>query len=363
LKNLGGLNVAAFRVTNIQHWREGGQAWAAYADGTYHFTDRLALNLGARYSQDHKEVRNFVTSPNGLTITTPIQSADADFSAFTPRASLRYELANHTNVYASYSKGYRTGGFNPVPGSPLIPFKPEKITAYEVGFKTAQAWYRFDTAAFYYDYRDMQVGVTVPNPDPRVGGVTNLTLNAKKAEVYGVDANLDLEPIENLHVRAGAAWLHGRYTDFHNATGVGLNPVTGLDVTQTQDWTGLQMARAPKFAGNLGVDYTIRDVAHGDVLLATNATYTDSFPLSNPSVFGALVPSAAREQRYLGKAYTLLNAQATWTDSSSHYKVTVYGNNLFDVKYRITFNGNAATGDYNSWSEPRTYGVRVGYSF
>lgn len=58
-----------------------------------------------------------------------------------------------------------------------------------------------------------------------------------------------------------------------------------------------------------------------------------------------------------------LNSQASWTDPSGHYKVTAYGDNLTKVKYRITFNGNSATGDYNSWSEPRTYGVRMGYSF
>jgi iron complex outermembrane receptor protein len=367
LKDTGTYNINSFKVTNIQHWREGTEAWAIYTDATYHFSDKISLNFGGRYSQDKKEARNFVAGPTNTTITTPLREAEAEFSAFTPRVSLRYELAPRTNVYASYSKGYRTGGFNPVPGVPLIPFKPEKITAYEVGFKTAQSIYRFSTAAFYYDYKNMQVGVTVPNPDPNVGGVTNLTLNAKAAEVYGIDADFDIEPIEHLHIRAGAAWLHGRYTDFHNATGVSLNPLTLTNSTQTQDWTGLQMARAPKFSGNLGADYEFQDVIKGGKLLvATNLAYTDSYPLSNPSVYGTLPGMAAQfqnEQRYMGKAHSVLNASTTWTDASGHYKVTAYANNLTDVRYPITSNGNSATGDYYSWGEPRTYGVRDGYSF
>jgi iron complex outermembrane receptor protein len=370
LKDLGTQNISGFRVVNIQHWREQTRAWALYADGTYHFTDQLSLNAGARYSEDHRNIYTFVTAADNTTITVPRLYNEAAFSAFTPRASLRYEIAPRSNVYVSYSKGYRTGGFQPTPGVPLVPYAPEKITSYEIGFKTAQSNYRFSIAAFHYSYHNLQVGITIPNPDPRVGGVLNLTLNAKEAEDYGIDSEFEIEPIEHLHVRAGAAWLHARYTDFKNATNVGLvySPAVGHYVnsnTILYDWSGLQMARAPKFAGNLGADYEFQNVINGGkMLVASNLTYTDSYPISNPSVYGPSVPAQwQRDQRFLGKAHSLLNASMTWTDASDHYKVSVYANNLTDVRYRITYNGNAATGDYNSWSEPRTYGFRVGYSF
>jgi iron complex outermembrane receptor protein len=367
LKNLGTASIGGNRINNRSFWRQGTKAYAFYADGTYHFTDELSLNVGARYSHDHKSMSTFVTNTAGTAyLPGTIQpSDDADFSAFTPRVSLRYEFAPRTNVYASFSKGYRTGGFQPSANTRLVPYAPEKITAYEVGFKTAQSTFRFSAAAFYYDYRDLQVGITVPDP---ISGVINLTLNAKKAEIYGIDSDVDWEPIEHLHVRAGAAWLHGRYKDFHNATNISLNPATSTNGSQILfDWAGLQMARAPKFAANIGADYEFQDVIQGGTLLvAANASYTDSYPLSNPSVYGTLPgmsPEFSREQRFLGSAHTLLNANATWTDGSGHYKVTVFGNNLTNVKYRITYNGSTATGDYNSWGEPRTYGVRVGYSF
>jgi iron complex outermembrane receptor protein len=360
LKDIGNTSISGGRILNTGHWRLGNKSYAMYFDGTYHFTDELALNVGARYSHDHKTVWNFQSG----TPTLARRDAQDNFLAFTPRASLRYEFAPRTNVYASYSQGYRTGGFNPTPtGGVLIPYQPEKIKAYEVGFKTAQSWYRFSTAAFYYDYRNMQVGVTIPNPSG--DGLLNLTLNAKRAKVYGIDADLDIEPIDHLHVRAGAAWLHGEYTDFKNATGVSLNPVTDSNFTETQNLTGRQMARAPKFSANLGVDYEFQDVIQGGrLLLASNLSYTDSYPLNNPSVYGSLVaPQWQNEQRFVGSAHFLLNLNATWTDASGHYKLTVFGDNITNTDYRLTFNGNANTGDYSSWGEPRTWGVRAGYNF
>jgi iron complex outermembrane receptor protein len=290
---------------------------------------------------------------------------DVKFHAFTPRASLRYKLGERTNVYASYSKGFRSGGFQPN-GATLpalfIPFRPEKITAYEVGFKTANGWLRFDTAAFYYDYKDLQVGVTVPNPVVP-GGLINLVSNAPKAEVYGMDAEITAQPIARLNVHAGIAILHARYRNFANATGNGFNIATGLNVTgQVQDWSDIQMARSPKVSGSLGVDYEILDVVGGGLTLAANASYTAGHVLSNPSIYGPLAGALARKQRYRQSGYTLVNLQATWLDADERYKVGVFANNVTNKHYRMTYNGGAF-GDYSSWASPRTYGVRLGYNF
>lgn len=357
------LAISGGQALSDTRWSLRTESFAFYADATYHLTDRVALNLGGRYSHDDKSVSNYVIRlvPPPATVINPF-AGDASFHAFTPRASIRYELAPRTNVYASYSQGYRSGGFNPTPGQ-SAPFQPEKVKTYEIGFKTAQPAWRLEAAAFYSDYRDMQVGVTVPNPAVP-GSIINLIGNAKASEIYGVDSNVVIQPIDHLNVRAGVAWLHGRYTDFHNATGTGLNPVTDRDVSQVQDWTGLQMARAPKFSGNVGADYELQDVVGGRLLLAGNLAFTTKYPLSNPSVFGPLVEhSLQRKQRFIGPGHAVLNLSVTWTDPSDRYRFTVWGNNVTDQRFPITFNGNALTGDYRSWSEPATYGFRAGYSF
>src|SRR5205807_1138822 len=112
---------------------------------------------------------------------------------FTPRATVRYEIEPRTNVYAAYSRGFRPGTYNgsaPVDPRLIAPTRPETITAYEVGFKTARSRLRFDVAAFYYDYKDLNVSVTAPTPlcpTPGNCGVVTIFGNAKKAEIYGAD--------------------------------------------------------------------------------------------------------------------------------------------------------------------------------
>lgn len=364
LENLGQLGYSGGALASIATATLRAEAWAGYIDGTVHLTDQFVLNVGGRYTREKKRAIYKTVSPSGATLTPPGSGSDT-FSAFTPRASLRYEINSQTNIYASISKGFRSGGFQPNGATTpalFIPFQPEKITAYEVGFKTSGRLLQLETAAFYYDYRKLQVGVTIPNPITNVG-LINLVSNAPKAEVYGVDALVTASPVDRLNVRVGLAYLHARYKNFTNATGNGLNTTTNLNVPgQIQDWSNQQMARSPTFSGNVSLDYTIPDIAGGSLQLSTNANYTDSFVLSNPSLYGPLAGSLARKQRYRQSAYTVVNAQVSWTDAAEAYKLTLFVNNLTDKRYRMTYNG-ANLGDYSSWAQPLTYGVRAGYSF
>jgi iron complex outermembrane receptor protein len=347
------------------------KAWAIYADGSYHLTDRLTLSAGARYTEEKRKTRffalTFATVPGGAYSVPPIADPQRTFTNFSPRVSVRYEVADNTNVYASVSRGFRSGFIQQVPNPPTTfvnVIQPEKITAYEIGFKTAQRRFRFDAAAFYYDDKDFHIGLTVPNPaNPSIP--FNITSNAKKAEIYGVEAQAEFEIIENLNVSVGAAYLHARFKDFKNATNVGLNAATGLNVTQPNiDWSGQQMNRAPDFSATLGVSYKMEDVLGGELVASTNVKYTDSYVPNNPSIYGPLAGAAlANKQRFREGSYTLVNAALNWTDPSEHYEVGVWVNNLFDKDYHLSVNGNALTGNYGTWAWPRQYGARVGYKF
>jgi iron complex outermembrane receptor protein len=345
-------------------------AWAVYADATYAVTDRLSLNLGGRYSSEKKEVDfttyNFTTNPAGAITFGPFNE-DATFKKFTPSASIRYEVAPRTNVYASYRRGFRSGNYSlSPPADPALynPVRPEVIDAFEVGFKTAGDVIRFDAAAFYYDYKDLHVNVTARSPlcPPGPCGLNiSLFQNAPKAEIYGLDAQVSATPLENLNVRGGFAWLHARFGDFPNATGTGLNPVTDTNFTQGQDWSGQQLTRAPDFTANFGVDYEI-PIEEGGILFSTNVSYTDSYVVNNPSLFGPLAGELADQQRFRQGAYALVNASVTWTEPNGHFYVGVFGRNLTDHEYRMTYNGGA-NGDYSTLAEPLTYGVRAGFRY
>jgi iron complex outermembrane receptor protein len=346
----------------------GDHAYAGYIDVTYHFTPALALTAGGRYTEEYKSGCFSEVTASGVAIAEP-GCVRANFSKFTPRGVLRYELAPRTNVYASISQGFRSGTFNPSPQPTLAldsPVRPEEITAYEIGFKTAQARYRFSTAAFYYNYTNLQVSATVPNPVTGQGTIQTLS-NAKAAKIYGAEAELTYDVLPGLQVRSGLALLHAEYTDFHNAVGTGFNPATQMDVAdQTQDWTGLQMVRAPNVTFNVGADYT-RDLWGGELLLAGNLNYTSSYINQNASTFFATSPTGAilnpsTAQRYKQPGYVLLNLQAGWTDPSGHYTGKVYINNATNTRYRIT-NSGGSFGDYAMWGEPINAGVRLAYKY
>ncbi|MDO6414594.1 TonB-dependent receptor [Sphingomonas sp. BIUV-7] len=339
-------------------------AVAAYADVTYHLTEKLFLTGGVRYSRERKHVDYHVAAPSPILPG----STNATFSGVAPRAVLRYEIAPRTNVYASFTEGFRSGTLPQTPQARpelLIPISPEKIKAYEVGFKTASRTIRFDTAAFYYDYRNLQVGLTVPDPTCTGLGcaIVNVIGNAPKARSYGGEASLTVTPAPDLNLRANGAYTHARYINFAGATGTGLNAVTNLNVPgQRQNWNGQQMARAPTWSGSLGADYSV-PLAGGKITLSGNGTYTSSFVVGNASLYGPTGPAALQnEQRFRQKAYAMLNLSLNWVDASNHFSLGVYSENVTNTKYLVISSGSSF-GSFRQYGEPVTYGVRAGYKF
>ncbi|MCB2079010.1 MAG: TonB-dependent receptor, partial [Novosphingobium sp.] len=363
------------------------EAWAGFFDATFHATDRLSINVGGRYSKETQRVIGIATGLPGQAYNTLDYEAltgtrfKSTYKKFTPRASIRFEVAPRTNIYASYSKGFRGGEWNSsVPNNNPAFWQDvdqETIDAFEVGVKSAGSRLRFEAAAFYYDYKNLQVSFTTTDP---ASGATIVTLqNAPSAEIYGVEANFDYEVVENLNIRAGATWLHARYGDDFIYSGAGVNPnVVGASInsdplktfgnaSQDQDLSGLQMARSPNFSAFFGIDYLIPD-GDGGLRFNVNAKYTDSYVPTNPSIWGGSLgllngtPYADRERQQrtrIGK-YALLNASITWTDPGDHFYARVWGNNLTDHKYPLHYNP-ISSGTYKQMAEPMTYGITLGY--
>jgi iron complex outermembrane receptor protein len=364
------------------------ESWAVFADGTYRITPRLAVIAGVRYSWD----QNLINVPRPISSANPASSSylpnpslKAHFSAVTPRAVLRYELAENTNVYASYAKGFKSGGYGGgVPrnaqGQPgNYPLRPEKSTAYEVGLKTAQRNWRVSIAAYYNDYKDLQVSSTAIQIVNNLPVLFQLQQNAASSKIKGVEFEGSWTPVENLNLRAGVGYTHARYDKFNTApqfvtcpavvAGV---PTLCLDSTTapptpvpagynsttlvTGDVSGLQMLRAPDWTANAGFDYTL-PTSIGEVVLNGSISYQTSFPQSDLS----LLPGT-RTYRYLHPSTTLINAQIAWTPWDKQLTLTLYGKNLTN---EVTYNYylGRSFGDSRIYGPPRTYGVRADYRF
>lgn len=436
-----GTPISAYRKASETQFYRQKEAWALFADLTFHMTDRLSLNVGGRYSKETQDVSgykiNYCTTTGGCTVTrggvptavpvggvttvaysldgqaiggiTPTSTVPGQgtetYKKFTPKVSLRYEIQPGTNVYASWSKGFRAGEWNSViPGDnpanwfSLGQIGQESVTAYEVGFKHAQHGFRFEIAGFYYDYRDLQLSYTQFVPPTNVA--LTILQSVPKAKIKGIEGSFDYEAFENFNIRGGATWLHARYGKGAVFNGSGVNVAgTGFNVnsdplkvfpniTVAQDLSGLQMSRAPDFSAFLGFDYLIPQ-GDGGLRLAANAKYTSSYVVTNPSVWGgevataynarrALDPTAlpnngailagtpyadrANQQRARQGSFVMINASVTWTDPSDHYYVRLWGNNLTNEIYRTHYNP-LSTGTYSPIGEPRTYGATIGAKF
>jgi iron complex outermembrane recepter protein len=258
----------------------------------------------------------------------------------------------------------------------------EVVDAFEIGFKAARRNWRFEAAAFLYKYKDLQVSVTQCVGTPVCATQTVVT-NAPRAKVKGVDVSGEFTPVENLNLRGSFTWLHARYGDdfLFSFTGVnglapGLNVSTDplknfLNQTQLQDLSGLPMARAPKFAANLGFTYDI-PMGEGGLRFSGNMFYTSKYVVTNPSIWCQPLASnnncqnipedRRREQRFVQSGYFLFSASAQYTLPNGHNYLRVWANNIGNKKYRLHYTGTAA-GSYSPMAEPLTYGATLGFKF
>jgi iron complex outermembrane receptor protein len=370
-------------------------AWAAYLDGTLNISDRLFLTVGGRYSHDEKVLNRFRVNNVGTLVPTetsrcytdainPVFNAACNFSpkrvsanAFTPRAVLRYNLDTGTNIYASISRGFKAPTINTAP--PFNTLTAETVTAYEVGFKIARRGFRGEIAGFYYDYANNQVSaLSASTPS-----ITTLIQNSGGSEIYGVDATLSYRfPNTPLNLRAGLAYLHARYTDFGNATNVVVGP-TGTNTSVIGSWTGRRLVRAPDWTGSISADYTV-PLFGGELLASGTLTFSSRYAPQNASyqctrvghnVAGGDIPFVPGTQafcaagtsplspgRFEENGFAIVNGQIGWTDPNDHFTITLFGENITNTRYKIVTTAFAYQ-TYQIYSEPRTFGVRLGFRY
>jgi iron complex outermembrane receptor protein len=337
-------------------------AYAAYIDATWEVVPNLFLNAGWRYSEDKRTISAYYIQAAPLLVRAnpnyPIQAPEttAKFPASTPRATVRYEFAPHSNVYFSFAKGFKSGTFNAVGRTArdlTTPVQPEKVTAYEVGFKTAQGAYRIETAAFYYDYKNLQVNSL--NDEPGLG-IVNVLTNAATAKIWGLEASGAWAVTPDFNLRAAVAYTHARYGSFPDATvSIPLPLAAPTAIVQTsQDFSGVRLARAPDWTANIGGDYTI-PIGQGKLVLSGNAYYTSEYAPTTEAY-----NPVTRQPYYYNSGYFLFNATADYT--IDHYTVGLWVNDLGNKRFPI-LNEGTNFGSHVVLSSPRTYGFRVVYNY
>jgi iron complex outermembrane recepter protein len=312
-------------------------AAAIFAEGTYEWTDQFSTIVGVRVSRDSLNAtgRDFTQA---FTVY-----GDRSWDSVTPRASLIYKFNSNLNAYFTYSQGFKAGVVSgQISPDPAPPADPEKISAYEVGLKSATDKFTANVAAFYYDYRDLQVEV--------FNNLVTTPENATTAEIYGLDFDGAVKLTNNFELRAVGSWLPtAKYKSFPHAIAF-VQPLGpgGLVTDNDYNASNSRMLTTPTFTGTL------------------SGTYGEDFTWGRFEATGSVYHSGGYRWEYTNTVttspYSLLNANITFAPNADRFKYTLYGKNLANKAY---VQGALPTAQANMifWSQPREIGVSVGYSF
>ncbi|WP_082594604.1 TonB-dependent receptor [Sphingomonas sp. Root710] len=326
------------------------RAKAAFAQATYEVVDNLSITAGVRASKESKEA--FLI--NGFSLTTPYVSNSpysndtplppvtaepkVSFKSTTPKFGIQYQMNSRTMLYASYSKGFKSGGYDVSTVAPA--FEPEKLTAYEAGIKTTTAdnMLRFNAAAFWYDYTNLQV--------LQVVGPVVVTTNAATARVYGVEAQIDAILSDQFKLEASGSYLNTKYKSY-------IGPDGARPLLASVDFSGNHLNNAPEFQMYLAGTYSW-DLGAGSMAARVDGEYSSRYYFT-PANLNLLSQ----------KPYAKINASLTYK-SDARWQVTAFVKNITDITTKTSgvvntpILGSPAQG---AISPPRTFGLEAKYSF
>ncbi|MGN6516910.1 MAG: TonB-dependent receptor [Rhizomicrobium sp.] len=372
----GGVAFPPLSSTEIDKLSNGGSSNAVYAQAHFDassFLRGLSFDAGGRYTWDHKVASSAVCviPAMGLTCPFPVPSAPpfgqptlkGNFHAPTWTLAANYQVTDDSMLYATYRRGYKSGGFNSgAVGTGLEEFKPEYLTDVEVGIKNNWTILgvpgRTNADAYYGWYKDIQkndlVSITtfVP-PGPAVTRVGATTINAAKATVKGVELSATFIPNENIEISPFYSYTDASYDDFVLPTAIFNGAFVG-----TANHKGNPFAYTPrnKF-GITGRFHIPVDPAWGQPYF-TAQWYTQS------KVW--FTDLADEEPDAFQKSYDLLNLRVDWDNiAGSPFDAAIFANNVTNRTYKIGANAlEHLTGTTASiYGEPRMYGLELRYRF
>ncbi len=358
-------------TTTLSQLSQETESFAIFMLANAHLFEGLTLSVGARYSHDRKDYDiGSQVYVNGRLISSFTTERKANWAELTPRFTAEYRLSPAAMVYASYSEGYKAGGFNSRGTIPenIGPYDPERVTAYEIGAKTDlfNRMLRLNVAGFINKYNDLQGAVT------KMGAVRpeNITTNIAAAEIRGFEVEAVLRPSRNFSISGNLAYLDAKYTDFcadvdgvfgSNAPQPGqcgpavpilINGVPNGTYSVPVDSTYLELANAPEWSGSVSADWRL-PLGFAELGLHGDARYTPRYNTWGRS----LDPGYYRDE------VVLLNANISLAGEENRWKITFYGQNLTDAEVMSGATSAGATPISQFYQPPREFGIDFSVSF
>ena len=264
------------------------------------------------------------------------------FQEFTPRFSATYKISRALNVYASYGRGFKSGGFDmrgdaSVTPATMLGYDPEIVTSIEAGFKSV-FWdrrIRLNGAIFRANYDGQQVTTQVPVGNSAVSFVDNVG----SSQINGAELEGSAAFTRWLSLNFAVGYLDAKFKEY--ASFLPGAPVAGFPCIDNApsppsaigcyvDVSDLRVFQnTPKWSGFIGLASNVPlGGNYGRLTMTANLSFRSSVHLFE-------TPIPALDQ----KGYELFDASVVWTSADDHWRIGLHGRNLFDTRYK--------TGGYN----------------
>jgi len=323
-------------------------SWAVFTQWTRDLSDRLALTVGGRYTEDTKgSIPDQFNYANPDAKYLPVQLYEDSFDAFTANLALTYRWTDNAMGYVSYAEGFKGGGWNSHFNAPQTPeaqaqfqkFDQEEAGTFEVGFKLdlLDDTLRLNGALFTTDYDGLQFTYRV--------GVAPYLANAGKASIDGAEIEATWVPNSNWMIKAGLGTLDTSVDELREIAGTGI----GVSV-------GNALPFSPELQANIGVNYTTTLRNGATLTPRMDLFYQDrTFFDANNTVEIAQLDSVS-----------VMNLGIAYEPSGSEWALTLGINNATDELYPTGGNSSLTTGSGYAeiaYARPREYFVSFSNSF
>ena len=282
---------------------------AVFAQGNYRITDKLRATLGIRYSYEEKD---FTTDLQALGAASDTE----DFDEITPRVGLDYQLNDDVFLFASWARGFKSGGFNgrAATTTSIGPFGEETVDAIEIGVKSD--WFanrlRVNVTAFWNFYDDLQIELV--RPAVTGSGQETVVENAASVETRGIELEAQAIPYDGVTLDLSVGYLDAEYEDFT----IDAIDIAG-NVLGQADLTGLDLRRAPEWTFRIGGEYRYPAFEGWNAAVRASWRYTSE-------IFTTVFNEDFGRRRGVGD----LSASFDLTDEAGRYRISFFGKNLTD---------------------------------
>ncbi|MDC1144585.1 TonB-dependent receptor [Porticoccaceae bacterium] len=336
-------------TASFENLGRGQKAKAFYGQGTYSISNAVRVTAGARYTEDTKYDKdaNFRFCPGA-----DVQSVDydlcsppnhlareEDFDQVTWRMGLDWDLNEEILLYGSVATGFKSGGFSNL--SPA--YDEETVITTEAGLKGSflDNTLRLNAALFASTYKDLQVSQVIDS--------AQVTTNAAEAKING----LELEALwligDNTQIDGFVSWLDAEFDEYLDACDASQGGCSGPDAILL-DLSGNKLNRSPEWSFNLGIEHEFA-LAGGTLTPRLSVHWEDDYYLR---VFN-------RDDIDRVDSWTKTDFTLKYEPHAGNWGVQIFAKNLQDDAVRQTANVSQSRAVTNTYSTPRTYGVKFDY--